>query len=205
MELGFFMMGFFLGVSIAAPVGPIGLLCISNTLRGGVGLGLASGLGAAGADALYAGIGALGLTLLADLLAAYSVWLHFLGGVFLLYLSWRIFSASPVQSRLEQNNDSLWRTFAATFFLTLTNPLTIFSFSAVFAGSGLATAGESAAAVEIVLGVFFGSICWWLLLTAAVSFMRHGLGTNALKTLQHGAGLSIAGFGLWSLSTLLAR
>ena len=205
MELGFFMKGFFLGVSIAAPVGPIGLLCISNTLRGGAKLGLASGLGAAAADALYAGIGAWGLTLLAERLTKYNSWLHLGGGVFLLYLGWRIFSSSQGKNWPKQPSDSRWKTLAATFFLTLTNPLTIFSFSAVFAGSGLATAGESAAAVEIVLGVFCGSICWWILLTTAVSFMRHGLGANALKTLQHGAGLSIAGFGLWSLWTLLVR
>ena len=205
MELGFFMKGFFLGLSIAAPVGPIGLLCISNTLRGGARLGFASGMGAAAADAIYAGIGAWGLTLLADLLTEYSSWLHFFGGLFLLYLGWRILSSGPVRNWSKQNIDSFWKTLAATFFLTLTNPLTIFSFSAVFAGSGLATAGESAATVEIVLGVFFGSVCWWILLTAAVRFMHHGLGRNVLKTLQYGAGLSIFGFGLWSLWTLLAR
>ena len=128
MELGFFMKGFFLGVSIAAPVGPIGFLCISNTLRGGAKLGLACGLGAAAADALYAGIGAWGLTLLAERLTKYNSWLHFGGGVFLLYLGWRIFSSSPGRNRLGQNINSHWRTLAATFFLTLTNPLTIFLF-----------------------------------------------------------------------------
>ena len=100
MELGFFMKGFFLGVSIAAPVGPIGFLCISNTLRGGAKLGLACGLGAAAADALYAGIGAWGPTLLAERLTKYNSWLHFGGGVFLLYLGWRIFSSSPGRNRL---------------------------------------------------------------------------------------------------------
>ena len=116
MELGFFMKGFFLGVSIAAPVGPIGFLCISNTLRGGAKLGLACGLGAAAADALYAGIGAWGLTLLAERLTKYNSWLHFGGGVFLLYLGWRIFSSSPGRNRLGQNINSHWRTLAATFF-----------------------------------------------------------------------------------------
>src|SRR5690348_5648959 len=137
MSLDFFLKGLILGFSIAAPVGPIGVLCIRKTLQFGRFSGLFSGLGAAAADAIYAVIAGFGLTFVSNFLLAGQYWFQLIGGVFLLYLGWKTFVAKPEEQSNHLSHSNLLHDFASTFFLTLTNPMTILSFLAVFAGLGL--------------------------------------------------------------------
>ncbi|MBI4492591.1 MAG: LysE family transporter [Chloroflexi bacterium] len=192
-----------LGFSIAAPVGPIGVLCIRRTLAHGRLVGFASGLGAATADAAYAAVAGLGLTAVSSLLVSQQTWLRLLGGGFLLYLGARTFVARPAHSDASAYGRGLAGAYASTVVLTLTNPPTILVFAALFAGLGLAGgSGDAASAVPLVLGIFLGSALWWLVLSAGASLLRARLTPATLGWVNRLSGVVIAGFGLVALLSL---
>jgi threonine/homoserine/homoserine lactone efflux protein len=198
----FWFKGILIGFAIAAPVGPIGLLCIQRTLARGRWSGVLSGLGAASADAVYGSIAGFGLASLANLLLAWQTPLQLLGGLFLLYLGWRTWQTPPPaeQARVRPTRAGWLSDYLSTLALTLTNPVTILAFLAIFAGLGLAVEGRDfAAAGALVLGVFVGSLLWWLLLAAGVGLLRARLTPTALRGINHASGLLIAGFGIWAL------
>lgn len=163
--------GLIIGISIAAPVGPIGLLCIRKTLNQGRLHGFISGMGAATADAGYGLIAALGLSVVAQFLKDQALWLNLIGVAFLLYLAYTTARAPvSVQEKLQNSGQGYWRTYGTTLFLTLTNPLTIFSFGAIF--SGLNVSEKSETSLWLVLGVFMGSAIWWILLCQIVGMAK---------------------------------
>src|SRR3989304_1757190 len=128
-----FLRSFIIGISIAAPVGPIGVLCIRRTLSHGKLAGFLSGLGAASADMLYGAIAAFGLTVIINLLVENAFWLQIIGGGFLLYLGIKTFLEKPAEHAAQAKQDGYFSMFLSTFFLTITNPITILSFAAIFA------------------------------------------------------------------------
>ncbi len=196
--------GMLIGFAIAAPVGPIGLLCVQRTLARGRWSGVLSGLGAASADAVYGGIAGFGLASLAHLLLAWQVELQAVGGLFLLYLGWRTWRAPPAgeQARVRPSRAGLLGDYLSTLGLTLANPVTVLAFLAIFAGLGLAAEGRDfAAAGVLVLGVFAGSLLWWLLLAGGVGLLRGRLTPAALGGINRVSGVLIAGFGLWALAS----
>lgn len=210
--------GIIIGFSIAAPVGPIGVLCIRRTLAHGRAHGFVSGLGAASADAIYGSIAAFGLTSVANILVGQQMWLRLVGGAFLLYLGIRTLLARPATEAAQaRESASLPGAYLSTFVLTLTNPLTILSFAAVFAGLGAGVGGGDALAVgTLVGGVFAGSALWWLLLSGGVGLFggwlrrrgttpdQEGIPPALLVWINRVSGLIIVGFGLWALIGLLA-
>jgi threonine/homoserine/homoserine lactone efflux protein len=203
MELGLLLKGLLIGFSIAAPVGPIGVLCIRRTLAHGRAAGLASGLGAASADAVYGCIAAFGLTFISGLLISQQSWLKLLGGAFLCYLGIRTLLAQPAERAAAAGGLGLAGAYTSTFFLTLTNPTTILSFVAVFAGLGLASmGGDYAAAAMLVLGVFAGSALWWLLLSGGVGLFRARFDTRVMRWVNRISGAVITAFGLLALISL---
>ena len=193
--------GIVIGFSIAAPVGPIGMLCIRRTLVGGPLAGLATGLGAATADSFYGCVAGFGLTMISRVLIAQQLWLHLVGGLFLLYLGVKIFSSRPAQLNEEANRTGLAGNYFSTLGLTLTNPMTIMSFSAVFAGLGLGINGVAAGASPLLLvgGVFFGSALWWLLLSSVVGILGKGIVGEKLVWVHRFSGIVITGFGVVAL------
>lgn len=204
MNIDFFLKGLILGFSIAAPVGPIGILCISKTLQYGRFSGFVSGLGAAFADTIYAVIAAFGITFIADFILSEQFWFRLLGGVFLLYLGWKTFTAKPDIRSKKISHTTLFNDFASTFFLTITNPMTILSFLAVFAALGLSTVqGDYIQASMLVLGVFLGSALWWLLLSEGVTLFRKKVSQKVMTWINRVAGLMIFGFGMAALLTIL--
>jgi len=197
MSLDFLLKGIILGFSIAAPVGPIGLLCIRKTLQFGRLSGLFSGLGAAFADAIYAVIAAFGLTVISNFLLAGQFWFRLIGGVFLLYLGWKTFVSKPALETRKVSHTTLLNDFISTFFLTITNPLTILSFLAVFAGLGLSNvSGDHTQASALVLGVFTGSATWWLLLSEGVTLFRKKISQEMMTWINRVAGSLIFAFGI---------
>ncbi len=205
MDLTFLIRGVIIGFSIAAPVGPIGVLCIRRTLAEGRPVGFASGLGAATADALYGCVAGLGLTFISDLLVRQQSWLRLIGGLFLCYLGLKTLLAKPAERAATAPGVGLAGAYGSTFLLTLTNPLTILSFAAVFAGLGLAgTAANYATALTLVAGVFLGSALWWLLLSGGVSLVRERFNARGLLWVNRVSGLIIVAFGLVALGSLVA-
>ena len=197
-----FIQGLILGFSIAAPVGPIGVLCIRRTLAFGRISGVVSGLGAASADAIYGSIAAFGLTAIASLLLDLQTALRLVGGIFLIYLGIRTLLAQPSGEVTETEQGSLAADYTSTFFLTLTNPMTIISFAAVFAGLGLAgAAGDYSSALILVLGVFLGSALWWLALSAGVSLFRDRFTPQRMRWVNIVAGGIIIVFGVVALAS----
>ncbi len=205
-ELGLLLRGLLIGIAVAAPVGPVNVLCMQRTLAHGARNGFVSGLGAAAADALGGAIAAFGLTAVADFLIGQQYWMRALGGTFLLGLGAKIFLSRPRGRGEEQRDSNLGRAVGTTFLLTITNPMTILAFVAIFAGAGLARAdGDFVGAAVLVLGVFLGSALWWLALSAFVARVRHKLDDRAMAWINRGSGALIFAFGLaaWaSLATL---
>lgn len=198
MEL--FLRGLIIGFSIAAPVGPIGVLCIRRTLAEGRGPGLVSGLGAASADAFYGFIAAYGVTFISSFLVAQQAWLSLVGGVYLCYLGLRTFRTPPGQPQQAIVQNNLAGNFLSTFALTLTNPVTILSFAAIFTGLGLAqSSSDYLAATWMVLGVFSGSALWWLTLSQGIGTLNRRLTPQWLLWINRISGTTILVFGFFIL------
>jgi threonine/homoserine/homoserine lactone efflux protein len=204
MSVGLFLEGIVIGFAIAAPVGPIGVLCIRRTLAEGRVSGLVSGLGAATADALYGAVAALGLTFVAEFLIGGESWLRLVGGAFLVVLGVSTFLARPAgRAAPDAKRRGLPGAYASTFFLTLTNPTTILSFAAIFAGLGAGeTNGDVLSAMLLVLGVFLGSAAWWFVLSGATSLFRTRLSVRGLRWVNRISGTVIAAFGVLAVSRL---
>ena len=207
MDLSTFVRGLVLGFCIAAPVGPIGVLCIRRTLSDGRAAGLATGLGAATADAAYGCVAAFGLTAVSSALVAHQSWFRLAGGAFLCVLGVRTLLAGPPAAS-EPGGASPARTalaaaWASTFLLTLSNPMTILSFAAAFAGLGAGPRAGYGGATLLVVGVYLGSAAWWLLLSGGVAVFRGRSGARAMRAIRVASGALIAAFGavaLWGVA-----
>ena len=204
MDITFLPKGLIIGFAIAAPVGPIGVLCIRRTLAEGQTFGLVSGLGAATADAVYGCIAGFGLTFISDFLVGQQVWFRLIGGMFLCYLGLKTFFAKAGQRAASGKRSGLVGAYVSTLFLTLTNPMTIISFAAVFAGLGLVnTGGDYLSAGVLVSGVFIGSALWWLLLSGGVGVFRTRFNPQGLQVVNRISGTIITAFGLLAILGLL--
>lgn len=201
-EAWLFLQALWIGLSIAAPVGPIGLLTIQRTLDQGVRVGLATGLGAAVADASYGAVGAFGSSLVIGALTGARVPLALAGGAVLLWMAWQLWQAVPAERVAAlASADTLWRSFAGTFVLTLSNPATIFSFMAIF-GTLAAASHGSADPWPMITGVFCGSALWWCLLCGLVGRWRHRFGPVLRRRINRVSAAMLAGFALWQVLAL---
>lgn len=196
--------GAVIGFCVAAPVGPIGLLCIRTSITHGRLRGLACGLGAATADAAYGLVAALGLTAVTQLLLAHRSSIQTVGGAFLVLLGVKLALARPPASTGNLAGQGSHRgAYATTFLLTMANPATILSFIGIFAGVGISVdRSGSAAAVPLVVGVFLGSALWWVLLSAGASWLGGKLHPERLRLINVLSGIAIAAFGVWQLARL---
>lgn len=192
--------GLVLGLSIAAPVGPMALLCLRTTLAYGFAPGLMGGLGVAAGDAFYASIAAFGLQAAAVLLTGQSLWLGLLGGLYLVWFGVATMRQPLPQTAAGEGTRQGLRTFVTTFLLTLANPPTVMIFAAMFASLGLVEAqAGTATALAVVAGVTLGSAGWWVLFAAVVDRMRGRLHGPLFLWVNRISGAALAGFGLWAL------
>jgi len=196
--------GFIIGLAIAAPVGPIGVLCIQRSLHDGFRIGLMTGLGAALADGVYGCIAVFGLTAISLLLMTHQFWIRLIGGLFLLYLGIKTFFAKPVEREKKKDERSAWHALLTTFFLTLTNPATILSFIAIFAGLGLGTKNHTYVEAGIlVASITLSSALWWLFLSGFVAFiLHHRLSSSVIRGVNRLSGCIILAFALFALSQI---
>jgi threonine/homoserine/homoserine lactone efflux protein len=202
MDLTFLGRGLLVGFPIAAAVGPISLLTIRRTVAHGQVYGLVSGLGVAAADASYGAVAAFGLTTVTSVLLGLRVPLALVGGAFLIWLAVRTIRAQPAMAAVSDDRPGLPGAFASIYALTMTNPMTIVSFGAIFAGLGLAGRNALDAGL-LTLGVFVGSSLWWLLLTTLVGLARARLTAPILVWINRISGTVILGFGVVSILVAL--
>lgn len=196
--------GLIIGFSIAAPVGPIGLLCIRRSLRNGWLAGFVSGMGAATADMLYGCVAAFGLKAISDLMIQGQAWLRGIGGLFLVFLGARFLLGQTSVEPEDRRAGGLLADYSTTFLLTLTNPLTIISFAAVFATlSPSNTRLSAAAAAQMVAGVFLGSSAWWMVLSTLVALLKRQVSVKINLWIGRVSGIVIMAFGITALLSLL--
>jgi len=198
-----FLKGIFVGFAMAIPIGPIGIMCIRKTLTEGRLRGLIIGLGAATADLVYGCVAAFGITMISNTLVSQRIWIRLVGGALLLFLGVRTFRAQPTDPKFKIHSSGMLGSYLYTVFLTLTNPLTIFAFIAVFAALGLGNGLNSFSASALVAGVFIGSSLWFLLLSSGVTFFRKKLDLIGLRWVNRIAGVLIIISGIIAILSLL--
>ena len=200
-----FLKSVLIGLSIAAPVGPIGLLCIQRTLGHGARIGFISGLGAAAADACYGALGAFGIGAITRVFVTLVTPLALFGALFLPWMGLKMLRATPPEQAASASDQArVLPAFASVFLLTLSNPLTILSFVAIFATLSGGEALSGADGLVMVLGIFCGSALWWLALSFGVSSIRHRLGVSAMQWIDRSAGLFLLGFAAWQFIRVIA-
>ncbi len=198
-----FLKGIFIGFAMAIPIGPIGIMCIRKTLTEGRLRGLIIGLGAATADLLYGCVAAFGLTIISSTLESQRIWIRLVGGALILFLGIRTFRAQPTDPKFRIHSTGMLASYLYTVFLTLTNPLTIFAFIAVFAALGLGSGLGYFSASALVAGVFIGSSLWFLLLSSGVTLFRKKLDLVGLRWVNRIAGILIIISGVIAIGSLL--
>jgi threonine/homoserine/homoserine lactone efflux protein len=200
MDPTFLARGLAIGFTIAAAVGPISLLTIRRTLAHGRAYGLASGMGVALADASYGGIAAFGLTAITAILVGARSALAIVGGTFLIALGIRtILAPVPTRAATVVERPGLGGAFLSIYGLTMTNPMTILSFAAIFAGFGLA-GGSLLEAALLTIGVFVGSSLWWIALTSVVGRLRTRLTPAVLVSINRASGVALLVFGVLAIA-----
>ena len=188
--------GLIIGFTIAAAVGPISLLTIRHTIAHGRLYGLVSGLGVATADATYAGIAAFGLTAITGLLVSGRFLLGVVGGAIIVLLGIRTILSRPGEVARDAERPGLPGAYLSIFALTMTNPMTILSFAAVFAGLGLVVGNSFLDALVLTLAVLVGSSLWWVVLTSIVGWLRLRVSTTALLSVNRISGAVLVAFGI---------
>ena len=203
MEITIFLKGIMIGFAMAVPVGPIGIMCIRKTLTEGRLRGLIIGLGAATADLLYGCVAAFGLTIISNTLVSQRIWIRLIGGALLFFLGVRTFRALPKDPKIPIKSSGILRSYLTTVFLTLTNPMTIFAFIAIFAALGLGTGLSYFSAAALVVGVFIGSCLWFLSLSSGTTLFRKKLDLVGLRWVNKIAGILIIISGVYAIASLL--
>ena len=193
-----------IGIAIAAPVGPIGMLCIKKTLELGIKGALLVGLGAALADSVYGLIAALGLTAISHIMIAGDTYLKLIGGIFLLYLAYKEAKSNPSNKEAHVNGKNQIKLVGEVFFLTITNPMTILSFVGIFAsiGTGSSSTLES---IAMVVGIFLGSMTWWCILGATISKIKHKLSKIWCERIKWISCFILGTFGLVAIFSSLMK
>ena len=188
------------GLAVAAPVGPMSLLCIHRTLDHGRASGLVFGAGIAAADMTYAALAGFGVTAISSLLLAGSFWIRLAGSLLLIVLGVRVAVAVPATDNRADQMHSPGRSFLVAYGLTLANPPTIIFFAGIFAA--LASVAVVSHAATFAVGVFAGSMLWWLLLTLVVSRSAQVFRPPVMVWINRVSGVVLVSFALYGLATL---
>ena len=200
MDVWLFWKSLSIGVAVAAPVGPMSLLCIHRTLDHGQPAGLTFGAGIAAADLTYAAIAAFGVTAVSSLLLAGSYWIKLIGSLLLFVLGVTIALTRPAADSRKPVSGSGLRAFFAAYGLTLANPPTILFFAGIFASvASLATASQP---VIFSIGVFAGSMLWWIILTTLVAKSAALMKPPVMAWINRVSGLVLIGFAGYGLTIM---
>ncbi|MEX1148094.1 MAG: LysE family transporter [Sphingomonadales bacterium] len=199
-ELWQVMAGLVIGLLVAAPIGPVNVICIQRTLKDGPGHGFVIGLGAAVGDAVFGLVAALGLVTISALLVAHEAWFQTAGGLVLIVMGLYAWRAHPHLDDVVPSTGDTARGMAGTFVLTVSNPITALGFVALFTSAGVGLSGEIREAARLVAGVFAGSALWWLIVTRLAALVRDRLHDNHLWWINRGSAILVWIFAAVSLA-----
>jgi threonine/homoserine/homoserine lactone efflux protein len=192
--------GMVVGVAVAAPVGPVGVLCIHRSLTAGWNAGIILGLGAATADALFAGIAAFSVAAVSGFFTDHQAWLQIIGGIVLLAFGAHALRRPPGGKAQPNTIQTVVGNFTTTLVLTLTNPLTLFAFTGMFALFGLTEVySRFGDAASLVAGIFLGSMLWWIFLSSSTLFMKSRVNALPMKWIHRVVGIVLIACGLFAL------
>ena len=199
MEITFFIKGLLIGFVVAVPLGPVGIICLQRIFSKGYLFGLLSGLGISTADAIYGSIAAFGVTAVSSFLISQQLWFRLIGGLIICGLGIRICGQAGSQKiSVSANNTSCFGAYFSALFLTLMNPALIISFAAIFASLGIVNGNlDYYSSFILVVGVFFGSAIWWVVLSGAASRLKARFTDTFVQNINRLSGTLIAGFGLF--------
>lgn len=200
-----FWKGFFVGLMVTIPLGPIGVLCVQRTLNKGRMSGLFSGLGAAFADSIFAIIASFGITFIISFIKSQQIYFQIFGGVIVIFLGIHIFYTNPVrQLRLQRlSRKKLSQDFFSVFLLTISNPMAVLFFLAMFAGVNISESEHTLINMSsLVLGVFSGASSWWFLLSFFVSLFRHRFRLKNIWWMNKVAGVVVFFIGILAILSI---
>lgn len=193
---------FIIGIVIAAPVGAMAMLCVQRVLAHGWRAGIATGVGIAAADAVYAAVAAFGVTAVAELLISHGAQVMIAGGLVLLWLGLRAMRTPPAPAAGGARDPTrLLPMLGSAVGLTLTNPMTILAFAAIFASAGLVAQPGASGAIVVTVGVAAGSLAWWISLSTGVWAIRHLVSERAMINVNRISGGALAAFGVAAVVT----
>jgi threonine/homoserine/homoserine lactone efflux protein len=200
MNLMYFVEGAGIGFLFAAPIGPVGILCIRRTLEHGARNGFVVGLSAASCDMLVGTVAAFGITLVSDFINLEQFWIRLTGGIILLVIGYSALSAKPPTDKgVKAPCGHTWA-FCSTALLVLTNPLTLFAFAAAFAFIGVKNmVGDPVSGLLLVAGIFSGSLSWFVLLASLVEFFKERVTRVGFTLASRIAGALLMLCGLYAL------
>ena len=172
-----------IGMAVSAPLGPLGMLCIKRTVNKNWKSGFMSGLGIAASDAIYAIIAGFSLTIIIKFINKYEIYFEILGATMVVILGLHIFLSNPAKEiqKFKQKGTSYLQDFLTAFLLTVTNPLSVFVFIAIFTSYSLVLQlSQLFEAFLIVGGIFGGGATWWFIITGLAYLFKHKLTINTL-------------------------
>jgi len=205
MDQSLLLSGMIVGLTLAAPVGPISLVCIQRTVANGRLHGIFSGIGVATADSFYAAVAFLGLTAVSGFIIGHQLVFRFVAGIVLILAGVRVYRSIPSATAEAGGQESIVRDYLSLLAIALANPLTIIFYLTILPGLGIVTpAGIPAAALDFVAGVFAGSVLWWVVLCGAVGSVRSRLSPANLRLINRISGTLVVCCGLVMLVLLLS-
>ena len=204
-SLPLFIKGLLIGIIVAAPMGPVNILCLHRTITCGRIAGLTAGLGAALGDGAFALVAALGITAVAAFVEAHEAWFRIPGAIMLLALGVKLWLSHPHYEQRDANGQSLLRSLVATFLLTVSNPITIAAFLALFVAWGLSAGLTIPAATEVVLGVLVGSMAWWVALVFIIGMLHRKIEDRYMLLLNRITAVAVVLFGVYAVDSVTLK
>ena len=194
-----------IGISVSAPLGPMGAMVIQRTIHKGLPSGIASGGGIAIGDTIYALIAGFGLTFISSFLDSHQVYFRLIGGLILLFMGYKMFSSTGLQEIKEkrQKKDNLFLDFFSLLLLTISNPFTVLVFGAVFTGLNIFSSAESTTTL-VVTGIFMGALAWWLVLGFLINTLKGKLNLKAISIVNKVTGLLVVLIGFVAMFSIFS-
>ncbi len=199
MDISFIIQGITIGILVSVPVGPVAVLAIQRSLNKGFKSGFITGIGAASADIIYAVIAGFGITFISDFLIDNQIYIRIVGGLFLIFIGFKIFSSNPAKQirkhRTKGNN--YFKDFLTSFFVTVSNPLTILAFGAIFASFNMVDKESGFISIFVlIITVFSGALLWWVALTAITTIFKNKIRLRNILWINRITGMLIILFAI---------